>query len=82
VVLDVAGGATDSGAALVQNAWSAAASQLWIILPIAGGYELLVNVKSGKVADVRGASHDNGIQIVQWDWHGGLNQIWLVPPPV
>lgn len=32
-VLDIAEPSIDSGAAVVQNAWSAAVGQLWIILP-------------------------------------------------
>lgn len=83
LVLDVAGGSTDSATALVQNPWSAATSQLWIVYPFgATGYDIIINVRSGMVADVSGASRDNGAQIIQWPWNGGLNQIWLVPAPV
>jgi hypothetical protein len=83
LVLDVGSGETTTGAALVQNTWTAAPSQVWIVHPIgATGYHVIINVKSGKVADVSRSSLDNGVQIVQWDWNGGLNQIWKVPAPV
>ncbi len=82
-VLDVSGGSTANAAELVQNPWSAAHSQLWIVYPLGDtGYDILFNVKSGKVADVAAASQDNGAPIIQWDWNGGKNQIWLVPDTV
>ncbi|MCA1705425.1 MAG: RICIN domain-containing protein [Actinobacteria bacterium] len=76
LVLDVAGGSTADGAAVVQNTWSGALSQIWWV-PHVGGYELMVNMGSGKVLDVAGASNADGAPLMQWTWNGGLNQLWF-----
>ena len=75
LVLDVAGGSTAEGAAVVQNTWSGALSQIWWT-PEFGDGALLVNMSSGKVVDVAGASQEDGAPLIQWTWNGGANQVW------
>ena len=80
LVLDVVGGYTGAGAGLIQNAWSASASQLWLLVPFGNtGWDIIMNIKSGKVADVAGVSFDDGASIIQWDWQGTGNQLWDMP---
>ena len=76
LVLDVAGGSTAEGAAVVQNPWSGAASQVWWAPPFGDHGALLVNMGSGMVADVAGASQEDGAPVIQWTWNGGPNQVW------
>ncbi|MGI9022562.1 MAG: RICIN domain-containing protein [Acidimicrobiales bacterium] len=75
LVLDVAGGSTAEGAAVVQNTWSGALSQIWWTPPFGDG-DLFVNMSSAKVVDVSGASQEDGAPLIQWTWNGGPNQVW------
>ena len=54
--LDVSGGSTSSGAAVVQNTYTGTNSELWTLVATAGGCYQIKNVKSGLVLNVTGAS--------------------------
>jgi hypothetical protein len=78
--LDVAGGATSDGGAVVQNAKvsGTATSQDWSIAYDGLGYERLVNKKSTKVLEVPNESTADGVTLDQWTGNGGDHQAWLI----
>lgn len=79
-VLDVAGGSTQLGAVLTQQAFGATAaqveSQVWFIIPFGEGTVVFANYKSGQVMDVSGASAGDDVPLTQWQFHGAPNQRW------
>jgi sucrose-6-phosphate hydrolase SacC (GH32 family) len=75
-VLDVSGGSTADGAAIVQQADTGAASQRWQVVDSGGGYVKLVNRNSGKVLDVNARSTADGAAVIQYRDNGGTNQSW------
>ncbi len=77
-VLDVAGGSTADGAAVVQNTDTGSAAQQWQLTGDASGYLKVVNAGSGKVLEVPNASTTAGVQLDQWTDTGGTNQQWRV----
>jgi hypothetical protein len=77
-VLDVQGGVTDDGAAIIQWPSHGGANQQWKIEPVGRGYVRIVSRLSGKVLDVAGGVTDDGATIIQWPWHGGDNQLWRI----
>lgn len=79
-VLDVAGGSTADGAAVVQEPNTGAASQQWRLLGQDDGTDTLVNVASGKLLDVPGSSTVPGTQLDQASATGGPGQRWTVAP--
>jgi hypothetical protein len=78
--LDVAGGATTDGGAVVQNAKTSgtATSQDWSIDYNGLGYQRLVNKKSAKVLEVPNESTADGVALDQWADSGGDHQAWLI----
>ena len=78
--LDVSGGSTASGAALIQWDFHGGGNQQFRPDHVGGGYYRLVALHSGKVLDVSGASTANGAAVIQWDWHGGDNQLFRIEP--
>ena len=79
-VLDVAGGSTANGAAVIQQGWAGTASQVWFLVNFGTTHKVFVNFNSGKAMDVAGASITDGAPLIQWDWMGSTNQIWSGVP--
>ncbi|MFI1092682.1 glycosyl hydrolase family 95 catalytic domain-containing protein [Streptomyces sp. NPDC020917] len=78
-VMDVSGGSTGDGGAVIQWPWSGAANQQWTLLPEYDGSLRLSNVNSGKVLDSPGGS-SQGAALDQWSDTGSANQWWKLVP--
>lgn len=78
-VLDVSGGSTDDGAAVIQWPWNGGTNQRWKLLPDTDGSYRLSNAKSGKVLDSPGGSAQ-GARLDQWTDTGSDNQWWKLVP--
>jgi hypothetical protein len=74
--LDVEGGSSANGAAIVQTAPSGADSQRWSLDYNGRGHFRLANVMSTRVIDVPDESTADGIELTQYDDHDGDNQGW------
>ncbi|HEV2645401.1 MAG TPA: RICIN domain-containing protein [Acidobacteriaceae bacterium] len=70
LALDIAGGSTSGGAAVVQNTYTGTSSQLWTLVATAGGYYQIKNVKSGLVLNVKGHSTTSQALIQQYAAQG------------
>ena len=79
-VLDVAGGSSEPGAALIQFAALDQPNQRFRIEPVRQDLVRVVAVHSGLVLDVAGASPDDGAPLIQFPWHGGDNQLFRIEP--
>ncbi|MDQ4132284.1 MAG: RICIN domain-containing protein [Actinomycetota bacterium] len=78
-VLDVQGSSKNDTAPVVQNDWSGAISQLWVVFQFGDTpYALIMNVNSAKVLDVTQSSKEDGANVVQYSWLGGANQLWSI----
>ncbi len=79
LALDISGGSTSSGAAVVQNTYTGATSQLWTFVHTAGDYYQIKNVKSGLVLNVKGHATTSGGLLQQYAAQGMLpgNDQWL-----
>jgi hypothetical protein len=77
-VLDSAGGVESDP--LTQNGYNGGIYQQWTFVPLADGYDLIVNVANGLVLDDPGGSASNYTTIDQWQVNGGLNQQWYIAP--
>jgi predicted alpha-1,6-mannanase (GH76 family) len=80
LALDVSGGSTSSGAAVVQNTYTGASNQLWTLVATAGDYYQIKNVKSGLVLNVKGHSTTSAALIQQYAAQGPQpgNDRWQV----
>lgn len=76
--LDVTGGSTTLGAALVQNTSGIGYSQQWQFVDAGGGYYKLKNRGSSQLADVNNASQSDGASVIQYTDNGGANQQWRI----
>jgi hypothetical protein len=76
--LEVEGGSTEDGAAVVQNPPSDAEHQRWSLDYNGAGFFRLTNLLSDKILDVPDESDDDGVVLKQWEDHNGDNQVWLV----
>ncbi|WAS94536.1 RICIN domain-containing protein [Nannocystis punicea] len=74
--LDVNGGATAPGTAIIQWPYGNGANQKWELLYQGEGCYRLVAKHSGLCLDVSGAGATDGTPLIQWQWHGGGNQLW------
>ena len=75
--LDVSGGATANGAAIIQWPYGGGANQLWNFIPTSAGYYQIKNAYSALDLNVTGASTANGAAIVQWSFGQQANDQWL-----
>ncbi|MFF7887500.1 RICIN domain-containing protein [Streptomyces sp. NPDC020794] len=76
--LDIGGGSTTAGAAVVQNTPSTANSQKWTLTDAGNGYYKLKNVGSGFNAAVAQSSTSNGAAVVQWNDLNIDDQLWKI----
>ena len=80
LALNVTGGSTANGAAIIQWPFSAGQTNaLWTFVPTSGGYYQIKNVNSGEVVNVTGASGINGAAVIQWSAQGMIpgNDQWM-----
>jgi len=76
-VLDVNGGSTANGAAIIQYPYGGGSNQLWNFIPTSNGYYQIKNAYSALDMNVAGASTANGAKIVQWQFGNQGNDQWL-----
>jgi microsomal dipeptidase-like Zn-dependent dipeptidase len=74
--LDVQGGSTSDGAAVLQWPCHGGINQKWHLRPSGPAWEV-VSANSGKCLDVQGGSTAAGANVVQWSCNGGTNQKWM-----
>lgn len=75
--LDVSGGSTANGAAILQWPYGGGSNQLWNFIPTSNGYYQIKNAYSALDVNVAGASTANGAAIVQWQFGSQGNDQWL-----
>ena len=80
LLVDVNGGSTADGAAIIQWSADGGTNQLWTMVDAGGGYTKLVSVRSGKVIGVRGDSTADNAAIVQQTDTGDISQHWQMIP--
>jgi glucose/arabinose dehydrogenase len=76
--LDVSGGSTATGAAVVQWSCVGVANQHWQIIDVGGGYSKIVARHSGKVLEVSNANPANGAPVWQGVESGSPAQQWQI----
>jgi len=87
LVLQVAGGSTSNGAAIVQAAYTGAKNQIWTVSAPGGmGYSTLTPLNSGKCLDVISTAATAqgmnwGTHVQQYTCSGGAMQSWKAVPP-
>jgi len=77
-LLDVSGGATNNGAAVIVWDSNLGANQQWGISPASSGSYTLTGLQSGNVLDVYGSWTTSGATVDMWSPNGGANQKWLL----
>ncbi|MES2476832.1 MAG: RICIN domain-containing protein [Verrucomicrobiota bacterium] len=75
--LDVSGGSTANGAAVIQWPYNGGRNQLWNFIPTTNGYYQIKSANSGLNLNVTGGSASNGALVVQWPFGSGNNDQWL-----
>ncbi|MBD2329576.1 RICIN domain-containing protein [Alkalinema sp. FACHB-956] len=78
--IDVYGGQTSNGAALIQWPYQGGANQQWQLKRLTDGYYTINARHSQKSADVTGASRDNGAKLIQWQNTNSDSQRWCFQP--
>jgi mannosyl-oligosaccharide alpha-1,2-mannosidase len=73
-MMEVPGSSTANGTGLVQWAHNGSNTQQWTLQAASGGFYVLLNRNSGKVADIEGTA--NGSRVVQQPANGGTSQQW------
>ena len=76
--LDVGGGSTTDGAAVVQYTCGSQLNQQFTVSDQGNGYVRLINRNSGKCLDVAGGSTADGAAVVQYTCGSQLNQQWAL----
>jgi hypothetical protein len=78
--LDVSGGATGDGAAVVQQSANAADDQQWQLLPTGDGFYKLSNVRSGKLLNIPGGTSAPGTALIQYHDDDSAGSQWKLTP--
>ena len=76
LAVNVAGGFTTNGAAIIQWPYGGSANSLWTFQSTDSGYYQIVSVNSGKDLVVQGASKSAGAKIIQWSFGSSKNDQW------
>ena len=78
LALNVYGGSTAGGAAVIQWPYQGTANELWTFVPTSGGYYQIKSVNSGLVLNVKDASVRYGAPVIQWPGEGMIpgNDEW------
>ncbi|MFE2726138.1 RICIN domain-containing protein [Kitasatospora sp. NPDC059327] len=79
-VMDVFGGSSADGAAVIQYPWSGSTNQRWLLLPNQDGSFRLSSVRSGKVLEDPSASGTVGGALDQRSDTNGTHQWWKLVP--
>jgi hypothetical protein len=74
--LNVSGGSTANGAAIIQWPYQGANNSLFTFIPTDSGYYQINSVNSGSDVVVQGASTSNGALIIQWTFGSAQNDQW------
>ncbi|ACU73764.1 Ricin B lectin [Catenulispora acidiphila DSM 44928] len=80
MVMDVSGGSTASGGAVIQWAGHGGTNQQWTLHQVAGNVYTLTNQNSGLCLEVPNRSTATGTALDQWTCGGGSNQQWALDP--
>ncbi|WP_329577195.1 alpha-galactosidase [Kitasatospora sp. NBC_01250] len=78
--LDVSGGSTADGAAIVQQPADGGADQQWQLVPTGDGNDTLANVNSGDLLGIPGNSTVAGTPLVQQHEQGAGDARWKLSP--
>jgi glycosyl hydrolase family 43/ricin-type beta-trefoil lectin protein len=78
MVMDVSGGSTADGGAVIQWAKHGGTNQQWTLHQVAGNVYTLVNVNSGLCLEVPNNATTAGLQLDQWACNSGANQRWAL----
>lgn len=76
--LDIAWGAQENGANILQYSYYGYPNQKWYLEPTGDGYYYIKSAATGKVVDVSGKSTQNGGDVIQWQKNSGWNQQWRI----
>jgi hypothetical protein len=76
----VNGGSTSAGAQVVQNTYSGATAQQWVLEDAGSGYYKIRNVNSGLYMDITDGSTAEGADLEQWSSNTGYNQQFQLAP--
>lgn len=79
-VMDVNGGSSQDGAAIIQWPWSGSVNQKWKLLPGYGGALRVIGLGSGKALDNPASSTTPGQRLDQWTDGFTGNQWWRPVP--
>lgn len=78
MVMDVSGGSTVNGGAVIQWPKHGGANQQWTLHQLAGNVYTIVDLNSGLCLEVPNSSTTAGVQLDQWACNGGANQQWAL----
>jgi hypothetical protein len=78
MVMDVSGGSTANGGAIIQWADHGGTNQQWTLHQVTGNVYTIVNANSGLCLEVPNNSTTAGVQLDQWACNGGSNQQWAL----
>jgi hypothetical protein len=73
--LQTTGGTADIGTPVVQEPCDGSSAQNWILVPLSGGLEQILNVATGDCLDARGGAV-NGTPVQQWTCNSISNEKW------
>ncbi len=77
LAMDLSGGASASGTAIMQYSFHGGSNQVWQLIPVPGDTSYFIeNPASGKCVDVAGESRALGANIVLWDCTRSASQQW------
>ncbi len=77
--LDVYGGASSAGTAVINYTYYGSANQQWEVTSVSGGYYSLAPRHALSLAmDVFGVSTANRTKVIVWTDRGALNQLWKI----
>ncbi|HLL69732.1 MAG TPA: family 43 glycosylhydrolase [Micromonosporaceae bacterium] len=82
-VVDVFGGSSTTGAAIIQWLRTGGTNQQWRFHPTGDGYYTITSMRSGKLLDVTGGATAADTPVVQWpgvSGNGSRNQHWQLRP--
>jgi hypothetical protein len=78
LVMDVAGGSHDDGAAIQQAVATGSEAQQFTLAELGNGLYTITHVASGKSLDIDAVSEDNFAKLQLWGYVGGKNQQFIL----
>jgi hypothetical protein len=76
LAVDVNGGSSGNGTAIIQWTWSGTSNQKWVFEPAGDGFVYIRSLKSSKCLDVSEGAGHNGANIIQYTCQSSPNQQW------